>query len=258
TTNMQFCFEFVNTSCPKVIRSAAIYTVTYAVIIISTIITIVGNLEVIISIAHFKQLQTPTNYFILLLATTHFLIGLIILPYSMVRSVETCWYFGYVFCKIHSSLGMMLTTLGTSQSFCIWDCLLRNKFKGNGGLFCCNFLSWYGVLIFNKQWGLLDPVIAFFAPSLVLVGMNIKIFLVARKHSRVTGNKSNKIHSTKENNTRISCRKEHKNTKTLGIVMGVFLICWLPFFIDTIIDAYIKFTTPPVLVDAFVCNLFPE
>eukprot|EP00062_Callorhinchus_milii_P013956 gi/632962753/ref/XP_007897495.1/ PREDICTED: trace amine-associated receptor 2-like [Callorhinchus milii] len=68
----------------QVIRSAAIYTVTYAVIIISTIITIVGNLEVIISIAHFKQLQTPTNYFILLLATTHFLIGLIILPYSMI------------------------------------------------------------------------------------------------------------------------------------------------------------------------------
>lgn len=36
------------------------------------------------------------------------------------------------------------------------------------------------------------------------------------------------------------CLKEHKAVKTLGIIMGTFTLCWLPFFILNILMTFIK------------------
>ncbi|XP_051880878.1 trace amine-associated receptor 3-like [Pristis pectinata] len=107
--DVQYCFQLVNTSCPKVTRPIAMKATLYIFISFSILISIFGNLVVITSVLHFKQLQTPTNYLVLSLAFVDFLVGFIVLPSSMIRSVETCWYFGNVFCKIHSILDIVLT-----------------------------------------------------------------------------------------------------------------------------------------------------
>lgn len=47
-------------------------------------------------------------------------------------------------------------------------------------------------------------------------------------------------------------RREHKAAKTLGIIMGAFIACWLPFFIGYVIFATCnacRESTPPVVVD---------
>ncbi|XP_048831710.1 5-hydroxytryptamine receptor 1D [Brienomyrus brachyistius] len=51
---------------------------------------------------------------------------------------------------------------------------------------------------------------------------------------------------------RISAARERKATKTLGIILGAFIVCWLPFFVVTLVMGICKDCwSHPVLFDVF-------
>ncbi|KAM4770996.1 trace amine-associated receptor 3-like [Rhinophrynus dorsalis] len=282
------CLQYGNASfiCPTD-RSFAIRLAMYIFLIGSMTITIFGNLGLIISITHFKQLHSPTNFLILSMAATDFFLGLLIMPYSMVRSVERCWYFGNMFCKIHYSFDLMLSVISIfhlcsiaidrfyavcyplhyptkmtipvikKMVFFCWSApaifafgvVISNShvsgIKGYEVLVACFNLC---PITFNKLWSVIMFFTCFFAPGSVMVGIYVKIFVVSQRHAKilksVTGNKNTLA------TTQISKKTDRKAAKTLGIVMGVFLSCWLPVFVTIIVDPFLNFSTPEVLFDA--------
>ncbi|XP_040056316.1 5-hydroxytryptamine receptor 1B [Gasterosteus aculeatus] len=50
---------------------------------------------------------------------------------------------------------------------------------------------------------------------------------------------------------RISAARERKATKTLGIILGAYIVCWLPFFIYTLVVATCDTCFNPELFDFF-------
>ncbi|XP_064197291.1 trace amine-associated receptor 1-like [Anguilla rostrata] len=283
-----FCYESVNTSCPKVTYPTAIRIPLYIFFLTIIVLTMSGNLLVIISIAHFKQLHTPTNYLILSLAVIDFLLAVVIMPPSMVRTIETCWYFGDTFCKIHLSTDIMLCTASilnlsfisidryyavcqplhyrtkiTSVTIVIMILISWNlSFIFGFGMIFMNVIIW-GVEDFNyndfhcfgscffsqtKTSAIIASVLSFYIPGFIMITIYQKIFHIALKQVR-------SIHSTacqqiQTGNSTSSSNKERKATKTLAIVMGVFLSCWSPFFVCNLIDPIINYSIPPVWFDA--------
>ncbi|XP_042634366.1 trace amine-associated receptor 13c-like [Cyprinus carpio] len=283
----QFCYSAVNNSCLKGTHHVSTQTAVYLLLVLAMIVTILGNLVVIISIAHFKQLQTPTNILVMSLALADLLLGLVVMPFSMIRSVDGCWYYGDAFCLLHSSFDLFLTSVSIfhlifiaidrHEAVCYplqyptritisvawimvmisWSMaalysygLVYSKANLEGleediSIYCMGSCT----LLFNALWSVLDTLLTFFLPCSVMIGLYARIFVVARKHIRTIGEAN---HHENESTFKSSRRSERKAAKTLGVVVGAFIICWLPFFINSLIDPYISFSTPFALFEAFV------
>uniref|UniRef100_UPI00398F55C1 trace amine-associated receptor 1-like n=1 Tax=Pristiophorus japonicus TaxID=55135 RepID=UPI00398F55C1 len=292
TETVQYCYEFVNGSCPKATQSNSLRFSMYIFMLLIILFTVIGNMLIIISISHFKRLHTPTNYLILSLATADFLLGCLVMPYSMVRSIEGCWYLGQLFCKIHSSCDVMLSTasilhlcfISVDRYYAVCD-PLRYKIRVTSfSVQIMIFISWalsavfafgliflelnikgieefyynnitcYGscTLIFSEISGVVASMISFYIPGVIMLCIYCKIYCVAMKQVRSINRITIQIQNITENKRRFSRNSERKAAKTLGIVMGVFLICWSPFFICNTMDAFVNYSTPPVLFDTLV------
>ncbi|XP_063050907.1 adrenoceptor beta 3a [Engraulis encrasicolus] len=53
--------------------------------------------------------------------------------------------------------------------------------------------------------------------------------------------------SSRRRPSRMAMVKEHKALKTLGIIMGTFTLCWLPFFVANIISAFDRTAILPLI-----------
>uniref|UniRef100_UPI00398E6518 trace amine-associated receptor 1-like n=1 Tax=Pristiophorus japonicus TaxID=55135 RepID=UPI00398E6518 len=253
--------------------------------------TLLGNLLVIASITYFNKLQTPTNAFILSLAAADFLVGIFVMPFSMVKVVFG-WYFGKTFCKIHTILDVMFCTSSIMNLSCIaFDrfyavCYpLKYRFRMSQIrvtilLLICWILPALVslvpllldlhlkgvetilaqldphdcVFIVNIHYALSASVISFYLPMLVMLVAYGKIFQVARIQARQIYTIENGFHRRSIVRARqsSSMKKERKAAKTLGIIIGCFLLCWLPFFTTNITDPLLGYKTHHILLEMFV------
>ncbi|XP_056336608.1 trace amine-associated receptor 4-like [Danio aesculapii] len=284
--NMFLCYPLLPNSCPKLQRFVAVKLAMYVLLLLMILITVFGNLLIIISISHFKQLQSPTHLIVRSLAASDCLLGSLVMPYSMVRSVEGCWYLGDVVCKVHSSLDMTfcissllhLGLVSVDRYLAICDPLRYRMRVTNNTVTLYTVFIWlfsflYSfsivfsgvnriglesfimqvycvgscVLFFNKEWGLTCPILTFFLPGAIMSTLYMKIFHVARKHAKVMSEKV-----TGGLKSQSSAQRERKAAKTLAIVMGVFLLCWMPIFTVNALDASLHFSTSADVFDALV------
>ncbi|XP_051780716.1 trace amine-associated receptor 1-like [Erpetoichthys calabaricus] len=250
--------------------SLTIHIIIYVILCTIITFTISGNLLVIIIISHFRQLHTPTNFLTLSLAVADFLLGGIVMPPSMIRSVEACWYFGDFFCKFHTSTDIMLSATSIIHLFFIsvdryYAVCHPFKYRTKINLIQIGkivLISWSLPVIQHSEYYyfetlycvgscipvqsvesvLLLALLTFYIPGCIMIGIYLKIFIVAKKQARA-------IRETMESKYSSTRKREAKAAKTLAIVIVVFLVCWCPFILC---NSILNYETPARVVEALI------
>lgn len=131
---------------------------------------------------------------------------------------------------------------------------------------CCDFVT-------NWAFAIISSTVSFYIPLIIMIFVYAKVFLIATRQVKLidknrqrfqnegpmtqmqVGDHMNNIgtlacssssncnnaarrKSAKRRPSRLILVKEHKALKTLGIIMGTFTVCWLPFFVANIINVF--------------------
>ncbi|XP_006136308.1 trace amine-associated receptor 7a-like [Pelodiscus sinensis] len=288
--DLQYCFENVNESCYKTPLTSGLRVTLYILLGLLTILTVCGNLMVIVSIAYFKQLHSPTNFLIASLACTDFGLGLTVLPFTTVRSVETCWYFGETFCRFHCCLDLSfcqasifhLCFISVDRYVAVnYPLIYPVKFTVPvSGMFIAaawtfslifsfslvyigandkeieeksvTALSCVGScqLVFNKTCVVISSLLLII-PFFIMIALYSKIFAVVKQQARMIEIMNNTTQSSDNYSERVA-KRERKAAKTLGIAVIAFLVFWSPYFITVVIDGFLNFITPALVYDITV------
>ncbi|XP_037547626.1 D(5)-like dopamine receptor [Nematolebias whitei] len=91
----------------------------------------------------------------------------------------------------------------------------------------------------NRTYAISSSLISFYIPVLIMVGTYTRIFRIAQIQIRRISSlekapRAQKHHCASthdESALKTSFKRETKVLKTLSIIMGVFVFCWLPFFV---------------------------
>lgn len=229
------------------------------------IVTIGGNVLVCLAVKFNRRLRNLTNCFIVSLAFTDLLLGLLVLPFSAVYEITShVWYFSPTFCNIYISLDVMLCTasilnlfmISLDRYYAITKPLRYNTVVTPLRVAVAMFLIWVVSLMVsflpihlgwntndstiqnedlyegecklevNPVYALVDSLLTFYLPLVVMCITYFRIFKIAREQAKRINNAS----SCKAIHQALPTVKEHKATLTLAIVLGAFVICWFPYF----------------------------
>nr|NP_001034043.2 octopamine beta3 receptor, isoform J [Drosophila melanogaster]ABC66171.2 octopamine beta3 receptor, isoform J [Drosophila melanogaster] len=228
---------------------------------------VLGNALVIISVQRNRKLRVITNYFVVSLAMADMLVALCAMTFN--ASVELSggkWMFGPFMCNVYNSLDVYFSTASILHLCCIsvdrYYAIVRpleyplNMTHKTVCFMLANvwilpalisftpiFLGWYTTeehlreislhpdqcsFVVNKAYALISSSVSFWIPGIVMLVMYWRIFKEAIRQRKALSRTSSNI---------LLNSAEHKAARTLGIIMGVFLLCWLPFFLWYVITS---------------------
>ncbi|ESO93874.1 hypothetical protein LOTGIDRAFT_209429 [Lottia gigantea] len=349
-------------------------------LIIIPILTVFGNILVVMSVYRERSLRTVTNYFICSLAVADIFVAVLVMPFAVYMEVTTAWLLSDPLCDAWVASDVMactssilnLTAISVDRFIAVTQPIKYSKHKNSKRVFVMLALTWViSVAIaapialgvnysdkrtpgacnfFNADFLIYSSMGSFYIPSLIMIYLYYRIWRVLHARSQralaqkkklktdqkaiksvientaataappteptvTTGlaridngkpasyntntahklaapvvddtsvtnagtgsdsqdeNRNKETHkkgvtkfnfhmrTSRKRKERSSSKRERKATKTLAIVLGVFLLCWWPFFTINIINAicirydlfeYAACNSPVVLIGIFV------
>lgn len=309
------------------------------------VMTVAGNILVMMSVFTYKPLRQVQNFFIVSLAFADMFVAVLVMPFSVVNFIAGYWVFGEVFCYVWLTSDVLCCTasilnlcaIALDRYYAIHDPINYAQKRTKRRVLTIIFFVWLisalisiPPLIGWNDWSEeVNPNLlkvcklteergyiiysssgSFYIPLVIMTTVYLKIYMATRRRLRertkatkqifessssarfgrtdrdlpsdtvvdtmfemsgaslpnlskeANGNEnfkgqntlsvsysngrrpsrqgperrsSRQVRSFLEEKQKISLSKERRAAKTLGIIMGVFVLCWLPFFLMYVI-----------------------
>ncbi|XP_050977664.1 alpha-2B adrenergic receptor [Labeo rohita] len=198
---------------PYSLEATAVFATAMTLIMLFTIF---GNIMVIIAVLTCRSLRGPQNLFLVSLAAADILVATLIIPFSLANELMGYWYFEWFWCEIILALDVLFCTSSIihlcaisldrylSISRPVQYATQRTPRKIKGAILVVWLIS--AVISFpplvsmnkthkdrgcpecklnNDAWYILYSSIgSFFAPCLIMILVYVRIYQIAKKHTR--------------------------------------------------------------------------
>ncbi|KAG7459020.1 hypothetical protein MATL_G00226770 [Megalops atlanticus] len=230
------------------------------------LVTFLGNTVVFVCPIVERRLRTVTYMFIMSLAMADLLVACLVMPFSIIYEVTGVWLFGQHFCKMWISFDVLFCTASIvtlcfisldrycsvisphhyprrmSRPRCImmtvaiwvYSSLISflpvmqgwNEIPGlayDPGQDC--------VFVTNWAFAIVASSLAFYLPFLITCTMYFFIYRASRLKATRIGSQTLELHYHPESRRPNHLQLENKATRTMAIIVSVFVMCWLPYFV---------------------------
>ena len=248
---------------PSGLPTDSILIISYLSVVAVT--ALVGNALLLLVIIKRNLLQKVHYYFILSLAVSDFLNALLKINFTIIGRVDRSWYYPhYKFCYFTTPLGVLF---GAASVYSLSAVAVNRYLLISSPLnYMDRMPTWLAKLIVGAIWlssallaippiiwrksteicqsgkvseehhlsEILYFVIALWVliiaiPGIVMSVSYFKIYLIARHHAGQIKSQSAGVNqSQSENKVR---RRDVRAAFVLGVIGGIFILCWVPFFI---------------------------
>ncbi|XP_060917641.1 alpha-2B adrenergic receptor [Labrus mixtus] len=205
------CNQSTNKTSPYTPQATAAFAIAITSMMV---MTIVGNILVIIAVLTSRSLKGAQNLFLVSLAAADILVATLIIPFSLANELQGYWAFSSMWCEIYLALDVLFCTssivhlcaialdrylsisrpvsYGTKRTplriklsiVVVWlisavisfpPLLTLDKSKGGDGVCELNSERWYI---------LYSTIGSFFAPCVIMILVYARIYQIAKKHTR--------------------------------------------------------------------------
>ncbi|KAK7919025.1 hypothetical protein WMY93_010309 [Mugilogobius chulae] len=222
-------------------------------------LTVGGNVLVCLAVCASRRLRCLTNCFIVSLAVTDLLLGVLVLPFSALLQLKNDWPLGPVFCNFYISMDVMLCTasiltllaISVDRYLAVTMPLRYTSMVLPWKVAVAMITVWavslaVSFLPIQMGWNTVNGTVQNQGPQASerssMCWTYLKILRIAREQAkRITSSrptcvttynrKNSTTVTTVVSNVTAMTLREHKATVTLAAVIGAFVICWLPYFI---------------------------
>ncbi|CDQ85392.1 unnamed protein product [Oncorhynchus mykiss] len=174
------------------------------------LVTIVGNVLVIVAVLTSRALRAPQNLFLVSLACADILVATLVIPFSLANEVMGYWYFGSPWCAFYLALDVLFCTssivhlcaISLDRYWSVTKAVSYNLKRTPKRIKSMIAMVWvisavisfpplimtkhdeHECLLNNETWYILSScLVSFFAPGLIMILVYCKIYKVAKQRS---------------------------------------------------------------------------
>ncbi|XP_074501460.1 alpha-2A adrenergic receptor-like [Sebastes fasciatus] len=198
---------------PYTVQTSVPLTILVGILIL---LTVFGNVMVVIAVITSRALRAPQNLFLVSLACADILVATSVMPFSLANELMGYWYFGKVWCEIYLALDVLFCTssivhlcaISLDRYWSVSRAIEYNLRRTPRRIKCTVFIVWVLAAIISfpplitmkkdegkedrpeckineEKWYIIfSSTASFFAPCVIMIMVYVRIYQIAKRRTR--------------------------------------------------------------------------